>query len=291
LRAIARRVLYAAATSDRLDDAVMRSSFLRRQALARAGRYVAGETLSDALVVVRRLVGAGLAVSVDRFGEAEADLPLIASVVDEYRRLARAVEDVEGDVYLEVVPSHVGIDVSVEFFCEQARRIAAVLPDGARLEVSAENSSRTPRIVDAVLRVASTGVPVVATVQANLRRSTGDAQMLVDGGVPIRLVKGAYVEPADVAYAWGEPTDVAFVRLAHEVHQRGGRLAIATHDPVIREALLPALNDVEVEMLLGVRPEDALELVDRGHLVRIYVPYGTDWFRYWMRRVAEARGA
>ncbi|MDP9459179.1 MAG: proline dehydrogenase family protein [Actinomycetota bacterium] len=269
----------------------MRSSFLRRQALARAGRYVAGETLSDALVVVRRLVGAGLAVSVDRFGEAEADVQMIASVVDEYRRLARAVEDVEGDVYLEVVPSHVGIDVSVEFFCEQARRIAAVLPDGARLEVSAENSSRTPRIVDAVLRVASTGVPVVATVQANLRRSTGDAQMLVDGGVPIRLVKGAYVEPADVAYAWGEPTNVAFVRLAHEVHQRGGRLAIATHDPVIREALLPALNDVEVEMLLGVRPEDALELVDRGHLVRIYVPYGTAWFRYWMRRVAEARGA
>jgi proline dehydrogenase len=81
------------------------------------------------------------------------------------------------------------------------------------------------------------------------------------------------------------------VRLAHEIRAQGGRLAIATHDPVIREALLRGLVDVEVEMLLGVRGDDAFELAGRGHQVRIYVPYGADWFRYWMRRVAEAQGA
>lgn len=285
-----RRALYAAATSDRLRTVVMRSTPLRKWALARAERFVAGETISEALSTTRELVGRGFAVSIDRFGEGLDDLDAIAGVVDEYQNLGRAVAGMEGDVYLEVVPSHLGIDVSVDFFCEQARGVADGLPSDARLEVSAEESHRTPRIIDACLRLAGGGVPVVATVQANLRRSESDARMLVDAEVPVRLVKGAYVEPPEVAYAWGEPVDVAFVRLAHQLADWDADLTLATHDPVIREALLPALGDVGIEMLLGVRPHDALELVERGYHVRVYVPYGSDWFRYWMRRVAEGRG-
>lgn len=285
-----RRLLYAAATSDRLEDLAMRSTFLRRRAFASARTFVAGETLPEALSSVRELLKRGLAVSIDRFGENLSDPDSITAVVDEYRELGRAVADLDGDVYLEVVPSNLGIDLSGDFFCEQARQVANQLPAGARLEISAEESHRTPRIIEAELGLAAAGVPVVATVQANLHRSERDARRLVEADVPIRLVKGAYVEPSDVAHAWGEPVDMAFVRLAHQLSEWGADFTLATHDPVIREALLPALHGVGIEMLLGVRPDDALELVERGVHVRVYVPYGSEWFRYWLRRMAEGIG-
>jgi proline dehydrogenase len=129
------------------------------------------------------------------------------------------------------------------------------------------------------------------TLQAHLRRSSEDAHRLIAARVPVLLVKGTTLEPCDVAYPWGEPTDVAFLRLAHGLHAGGVELAIGTHDPVLREALLATLDDIGVEMLLGVRPEDGRDLLRRGHRVRIYVPFGPDWFRYWVRRLGEARGA
>jgi proline dehydrogenase len=175
--------------------------------------------------------------------------------------------------YLEVVPSHLGLDVSPHFR-EQLERIIESLPTGSRLEVSAEESWRTERILEVVLALANQGARVMTTLVANLRRSVADASRLADAAVPVRLVKGAYLEPPDLAHDWGEPTDVAFLRLAHELHAAGIELAIGTHDPVIREALLASLTGIGVEMLLGVRPDDARELVRRGHHVRIYVPGG-----------------
>ena len=138
--------------------------------------------------------------------------------------------------------------------------------------------------------LARDGGQVWATVQANLKRSRVDATRLAEVGVPIRLVKGAYVERPEISYESGEPTDLAFLGLAHELHAGGCELALATHDQVLREALLAALPGVGVEMLLGVRPEDARELVARNVPVRIYIPYGEGWFRYAMRRFAESRG-
>jgi proline dehydrogenase len=132
---------------------------------------------------------------------------------------------------------------------------------------------------------------VVATVQANLRRSEVDAERLGGGGVPVRLVKGAYLETPDVAHPWGDSTDLAFIRLARALHAAGVELTIGTHDPVIREALLGSLQGIGIEMLLGVRADDARALVRRGHRVRIYVPFGDGWFRYWTRRLAEAAAA
>jgi proline dehydrogenase len=104
-------------------------------------------------------------------------------------------------------------------------------------------------------------------------------------------VKGAHLESAEVAYPWGEETDVAFLQLAHQLHTGGVDLAIGTHDPMIREALSAAFPDVEVQMLLGVRSMDAHDLLLRGRSVRLYVPYGQDWLRYSLRRLGEGRGA
>ena len=97
--------------------------------------------------------------------------------------------------------------------------------------------------------------------------------------------------PDDAALSWGEETDLAYVRLAHQLHAAGVPLALATHDPVLRESLLAALGPLHVEMLYGVREDDARELVARGIPVRLYVPYGHNWFRYWLRRIAESQGA
>jgi proline dehydrogenase len=130
---------------------------------------------------------------------------------------------------------------------------------------------------------------VSATAQANLKRTPGDASRLAEAGVPIRLVKGAYVEEPAVAHAWGEPTDLVFLELAHELHRNGAEVALGTHDPVLREALLHTLPGIGVEMLLGIRPADAKALAARNVPVRIYIPYGEGWFRYAIRRLAESR--
>ena len=289
-RSLTRRLLYRLATDARFEILVRRSSALERRAYRAARRYVAGTSLADALEVVGRLHAQGLSATLDLFGENLADPDAVEPTVERYLEMARAIGRLDADVYLEVVPSHLGLDHSAEFFSRQAERIAEALPGGSRLQVSAEESWRTPRILDAVLALAAQHAPIVPTLQANLRRSAGDAERLGAAGVPVRLVKGAYVEPPEVAYGWGEATDLAFLRLAHALHQSGVELAIGTHDPVIREALLLALPGIKLEVLLGVREDEAPMLAQRGHPVRVYVPFGESWFRYWMRRVAESKG-
>ena len=143
-----------------------------------------------------------------------------------------------------------------------------------------------------VLDVAGRGLAhrLGATAQANLRRTPSDLERLVEAGVHLRLVKGAYAESPELALPFGEPTDVAYLRLAHRIAATGAPFSLATHDGVLREALLAALGPVTIEQLLGVRPDVLDDLVGRGLPVRVYVPFGENWFRYWMRRLAESRG-
>lgn len=290
MQLLPRSVLYRLATSDRLERAVRSLPTLERRCYELARRYVAGRSLDDALRVVTGLRDQGMTASVDLFGEGLGEPAAIQPVVGRYLEAARQLGELDCQAYLEAVPSHLGLDISANFLRERLERIVEALPAGSRLELSAEDSPRTQRILEVVLALATEGAPVMATLQANLRRSDVDAERLADAGVPVRLVKGAYLEPPDVAHAWGDPTDLAFLRLAHKLHASGVELAIGTHDPVIREALLASLPGIGVEMLLGVRPDDAREVARRGHRVRIYVPFGDGWFRCWMRRVAEAAG-
>jgi proline dehydrogenase len=208
-------------------------------------------------------------------------------VADAYVALGAEVACLPGDACIALDLSHLAVDTDPDAALAHLVRIARAAP----VQVGAEDSARTDRILDCVMGAAAAGVPVSATLQANLRRSPADADRLAAAGVPVRLVKGAYVEPVAVAHPYGEDTDRAFAALAHRLHAAGAALTLATHDPVLRDALLPALPGVGAEHLLGVREEDAADLVAAGRQVRVYVPYGEDWFRYWMRRVAEARGA
>jgi proline dehydrogenase len=288
---LTRNALFGLVTSRALERAVRAVPPVRRLTLRAARRYIAGERVDDGLRLTKLLLTRGLAVSVDFFGELVDDPEAARRASDDYVALAQVIRELPSEVWLAIDLSHIGLDVSADFCLEQLRRIAAALSPGRRIQIGAEDSSRTERTLEVVLAAAELGLPVMATVQANLRRSSVDAMRLVDAGVPIRLVKGAYVEPADVALPWGEPTDVAYVRLAHQIREAGGRLALATHDRVLRESLLSAFGRIDCELLLGVRNEDADDLVRRGLRVRFYVPYGDAWFRYFMRRLAESRGA
>jgi proline dehydrogenase len=166
------------------------------------------------------------------------------------------------------------------------------LPPGRRVQVGAEEGARADAILACVMDVAARGLTdrLSATLQANLIRSGADLDALVHAGVHVRLVKGAYLETQG-ALSYGEPTDVAFLKLAARLAEHGGPWSAATHDGRLREALLLAPGPVTIEQLLGVRPDVLHDLASRGIPTRVYVPYGTDWFRYWLRRVAESRGA
>lgn len=286
-----RRILFALATSARFEAFVRGAPGGEALAWRRARRYLAGEDLDDALGTLRPLAAQGLGLSVDLFGEAVVDPAEARRVAAGYERLAAAVGPLE-DAWLSLDLSHLALDADRRLARALLERIAAALRPGRRIEVGAEDAARTDGVLDTVLGAARAGAPLVATVQANLRRSPEDARRLAQAGVPIRLVKGTYLEPAAVAHPYGEVTDLAYLRLARELRAAGAPTALATHDRVLREALLPGLpSRDELQLLLGVRPGDAEALAAAGHRVRLYAPFGPGWFRYWMRRLAESRGA
>jgi proline dehydrogenase len=271
-------------------DAVDEAARRRRAQHRLARRHVAGTRQEDAFACAHRLAAAGLASSIDFFGENVSDPIEADRVTDHYVALAQALERAPENTFLSIDLSHVGLDQHGEAVRRHLERIASALPADRRIQVGAEQERRADGILAAVSAVSRAGGAVSATIQANLRRSRLDAQALAEGGVPIRLVKGAYVEDPGIARPWGEATDLAFLELAHELHADGAEVSIATHDAILREALLRALPGIGVEMLLGVRSADARVLADREVPVRIYVPYGDGWFRYAMRRWAESVG-
>jgi proline dehydrogenase len=284
-----RRPLFALATSDRFERAVRGSARGEALAFRLASRYVAGLTAEDAFATASRLAERGVLSSIDFFGERVGDPVEADRVTETYVSLAGRLGEAPPGTYLSVDLSHLAIDEAG--VVRRLERIARALPPGAFVQVGAEEAVQADRILETVLAVARAGGRVAATLQANLRRSSRDGAALIDAGVPIRLVKGAYIESPAVAHAFGEPTNLAFVNLAHSLHRAGAAISLATHDPVLREALLPALPGAGVEMLLGVRPDDQVALAARGIPVRVYMPFGDGWFRYAMRRLAESRGA
>ena len=286
-----RRLLFALATSAAWEKTVRALPGGERSAYRLAGRYFAGTRLEDALACAHRLAAEGVASSLDFFGESVSD-PLHADrTADRYVELARTLDRAPENTFLSIDLSHIGLDQPGEFVRRRLQRIAAALPEGRRIQVGAEEERRAGRILAAVLAVARTGGAVSATIQANLKRSRSDAHALAEGGVPIRLAKGRVRGGSSSRAALGRIDRPRLQELAHELHANGAEIALATHDPILREALLRALPNVGVEMLLGVRSADASALAGRQVPIRIYVPYGDGWFRYAMRRWAESAGA
>jgi proline dehydrogenase len=287
-----RAVLFRVATSERLERAVKTLPLGEAAAWRAASRYVAGRSRDQALATSATLLRRGHAISLDLFGERVDDPAVADRVVADYVALAGALPPPPSDAWLSVDLTHLALDTDSSATADRLATIARALPEGRRVQVGAEDAARADAILACMLDVAARGLAdrLGATVQANLLRAPADTDALVGAGVHIRLVKGAYVE-ASGAHPYGEATDMAFLRLGFRLAEREATWSMATHDGRLREALLLAHGPRTVEQLLGVRPEVLDDLRARGIPTRVYVPYGPDWYRYWLRRVAESRGA
>jgi len=260
-----------------------------------AHRFVAGETLDEALAAARACNNAGMLVSLDYLGENVATTTDAQRARDAYLEIFDRVakENLQANVSCKL--TQLGLDLSVEF-CEGlvlsvVERAAA---NDSFLRVDMEGSVYTQRTVELVKRVRARNPAIGTVVQSALYRTEADVRDLLAYGCRIRLCKGAYQESEEVAYPSKSDVDANYVRLMQTLLPSGFYHAIATHDPrmigaTIRFAAAKQItkDDFEFQMLYGVRTDLQRQLVRDGYRVRIYIPYGRDWFPYFMRRLAE----
>lgn len=260
-------------------------------------RFVAGETIEDALAVSRALTTQGLEVSLDHLGEDTRDTVTARAAVDAYCSLAGRLADqgLADRAEMSVKLSAVGQALDESLALDNARVIcAAAQAAGSSVTIDMEDHTTT----DSTLRVVgllrrdfpSTG----AVLQASLHRTEGDCRVLGVPGSRVRLCKGAYQEPSSLA--WQRPDDVraAYLRCLSTLIAGGALPMAATHDPKLVDATGRLVRDIagpgfkhEYQMLFGIRPDEQRRLVAAGATVRVYVPFGVQWYGYLMRRMAE----
>ncbi len=261
-----------------------------------AKRFVAGETAEEFLAATRDANVHGFAVAGGILGEAVAQPEEAADAAAQYCALLHAFAERALDANVAFKPTHVGLDVNPQLAFDNASRIAeAARATGNTLRLDMEQS----RVVDATLalyrglRERFDNVGFV--LQSCLFRSATDLEGLLPTRPNVRLVKGAYLEPASLAYAKKGDVDANYVRLAERALSGDGYTAIATHDPALVgwvEAFaarrgLPKRGRFEFQMLYGIAAPLAQRLVERGYRVRLAIPFGRNWFPYLMRRLAE----
>lgn len=260
-----------------------------------ARRFVAGETVDEALVAARACNSVGMYASLDYLGENVSTTTDAQRARDAYLQIFDRIAQERLHANVSCKLTQLGLDLSAEF-CEGllfsiVERAAGY--DGF-LRVDMESSQYTQRTIEVVKRVRTRNPAVGAVIQSYLYRSEKDVQDLLTYGCRIRLCKGAYKESDEVAFARKKDVDGNFVRLMQMLLPSGFFHGIATHDPhIIAETIRFAASrgvskdDFEFQMLYGVRTDLQRRLVKDGYRLRIYIPYGRDWFPYFMRRLAE----
>ncbi len=280
--------------------AVTRSGWFRaiaRSPIGRAvaSRFVAGEHLDDAIAVCRSLHRERIGAVLDHLGEnVEAPEHAAQAVRDFVRAVERIAAEGDVDAYVSVKLTQLGLDFSNELATANVEQVLAAAAAGRILVmIDMESSAYVDRTLEIFrdLRECHDGVGVC--LQAYLHRTPADVDALPSGSI-VRLVKGAYLEPPEVALGSRREVDQAFAQLFATLTSRGHTVHVATHDPklldgarryVERERIDP--SHVEYQMLYGVRRDLQTRLAADGLPVRVYVPYGTEWYPYLTRRLAE----
>ena len=296
--------------------AVSRSDQFRRlltgtpAARAVVRRYVAGETVTDAVRAASELRAAGLLVTLDYLGEDTTDALRAAAVANEYvvllERLHAAGLTADGAVEVSVKPTAVGLLLGAnedgpgndrmlgeKIAAEHIERIAATAATfGTTVTVDMEDHRTTDTTLRIVGKLRERYPSVGNVLQAELRRTEADARALAVAGSRVRLCKGAYNEPVSEAFPDPHDVDKSFARCLRILMEGPGYPMIATHDPrLIRIATALGLRrepgSFEYQMLYGIRADEQARLAGQGARVRVYVPYGGDWYGYLIRRLAE----
>jgi len=286
-----RSLILAAADSPRLQRFVQRYGFRLG-----AARFVAGETLDDAVPVLRRLNDGGLLTNTTLLGEGVRDEAETRAVVAAYTEVLDRIHTEGLRTNLAVKLTHLGLSIDEEL---AYRNVSELVEHAASVGNFVRMDMEESRTVDATLRIyrhlREEGHANAGTVlQAYLFRAEDDLAALLPLAPNLRIVKGAYLEPPEIAYPQKRDVDAAYARLMEASLQGGGFTAVATHDETLIEHAIAFAREREIpnerfqfQMLYGVRPRLQLDLVRRGFDVLVATPYGPEWYRYLMRRLAE----
>ena len=270
---------------------------MERSSLAQrlATRFVAGQTLEEALKVSRRLNAEGITVTLDHLGESVTSLEEAAAARDVYLGALAAIHDagIEGNVSVKL--TQFGLDFSYDQCranVEQLAGRAAELKSFVRVDM--ESSQYTGRTLDLAMDLDEKYGTVGVVIQSYLHRSRDDVEKLCARGIRVRLCKGAYLEPPGVAFQKKREVDANYVELMKLLLNKGRYPAFATHDEKIIEQTKDyvaahgiAREAFEFQMLYGIRRDLQKRLVAGGYRLRLYVPFGKAWYPYYMRRLAE----
>ncbi|MBI4769008.1 MAG: proline dehydrogenase family protein [Chloroflexi bacterium] len=287
--------------------------FITRFPLARrvARRFVAGERLDDAIAAIRALNARGMTATLDHLGENVTNEAEARAGAEDYLRTLDRIEEAGITANVSLKLTQLGLDLGQEVCVANLRRILQhARAKGNFVRIDMEGSDYTERTLT-VFRTLKEDYEfdnVGIVVQAYLRRSEGDIAALAEEGARVRLCKGAYKEPAEIAFQARAEVDASYVRLAGMLLDGAARRAgpaghnskqpplpaIATHDPKMVAAARAHAAQInlprdrfEFQMLYGIQRELQAQLVRDGFAVRIYVPYGSEWYPYFMRRLAE----
>jgi proline dehydrogenase len=257
-----------------------------------ASRFVAGETLDECIVVLRRLNDRGLHANTTLLGEGVLEPTQTEAVVASYRAVIERIssEQLRANVALKL--THLGLEIDEELAHANLRRLLEL---GSFVRIDMEQSQFVEATLRIYRRLREEGFDNVGTVlQAYLYRTPGDLESLLPLAPNLRLVKGAYLEPAQVAHPRKADVDAVYGRLLERMIQAGGHTAVATHDERLIEHTIRfteahgiAKERFEFQMLYGVRPQLQLDLARRGYKVLVATPYGPEWYPYLMRRLGE----
>jgi proline dehydrogenase len=272
--------------------------FVRRSSLVAplVARFVAGETIEEALAVAQALADRGFATTLDLLGEDVASPTEAAAATEAYAQLLQAIAQCGLDATISVKPTHLGLRLDpalARLNLERLARLAQRL--GNRVEVDMEDSSTTRRTIELFDALQRTyGDHLQLALQSYLYRTEQDVERAVERGWRVRLVKGAYAEPATVAYPTKAAVDAAYRRHLETLLEYGRFVAVATHDEAIVRVARGFARRIgvgpqkyEFQLLYGVRRDLQETLRRAGEPVRIYLPFGRHWYPYFTRRLAE----
>jgi proline dehydrogenase len=258
-------------------------------------RFVAGDSLDDALVALEGLRNQGMACTVDVLGESVHSRDMATTAADRYLRTLDALSERGLEANVSVKLTQMGLDIDPDFCrANVARIVTRARQIGAFVRIDMEDHTKTDKTLDIVRALHDDYPEVGAVIQSYLRRSAADIERLIDEKIRVRLCKGAYDEPASVAFEGREEVDDSYRRLMERLLLAGRYPGLATHDESLVDHAIAfaaehgiSTDKYEFQMLYGVRRDLHERLVAQGQRVRVYVPYGTQWYPYYMRRLAE----
>ena len=258
-------------------------------------RFVPGDNLEDALSTLESLRAQGMRWTVDVLGESVASRDDATAAADRYLRTLDALSERGLEANVSVKLTQMGLDIDPDFCRANVGRIVTRARQiGAFVRIDMEDHTKTAKTLDIVRALHDDYPEVGAVIQSYLRRSADDIERLIDAKIRVRLCKGAYDEPASVAFQGRVEVDDSYRRLMERLLLAGRYPALATHDEKLVDHSIAfaaehgiSTDQYEFQMLYGIRRDLHERLVAQGQRVRIYVPYGTQWYPYYMRRLAE----